>query len=35
MVNIMGGHDILERTVLKLLVDRFKLCRKITEARRR
>lgn len=35
MVNVMGNHDILERAVLKWLIDRFKLCREISEARRR
>lgn len=35
MVNVMGSHGILERAILKWLMDRFKLCREISEARRR
>lgn len=27
MVNIMEGHAILERAILKWLIDKFKLCK--------
>lgn len=34
MLNIMEGHAILERAVLKWLIDKFKLCRETSKAKR-
>lgn len=34
MLNIMEGHAILERAVLKWLIDKFKLCRETSKVKR-